>query len=232
MAKICISCEKKLSPLSYTPKFKIGSEEYDMCDKCYAIISKAANMLNLAEDKEKYLKNKEDVVQMLEKSDFSQKLKDYFMDELIPTSEINIEEKEKKNFAREEEERKRKIFEAQVNQQFIENLKQFKTTTGYDFQGYTIENYLGIVSGEVVLGTGFISEFTASFSDLFGTYSNTFSEKMRSAKEAALNVLIKNAMMKGANAIIGVDFDYLTFSNNIMGVSANGTAVVIKKIEE
>ena len=36
----------------------------------------------------------------------------------------------------------------------------------------------------------------------------------------------------GANAVIGVDFDITTFSNNIIAVSANGTAVVIKKIFE
>ena len=34
----------------------------------------------------------------------------------------------------------------------------------------------------------------------------------------------------GANAVIGVDFDYLTFSNNMIGVVANGTAVNIEKI--
>lgn len=42
---------------------------------------------------------------------------------------------------------------------------------------------------------------------------------------------MKNALVAGANAIIGVDFDYITFNNNILGVSANGTAVVIQKEE-
>ncbi len=44
--------------------------------------------------------------------------------------------------------------------------------------------------------------------------------------------MIINAMTVNANALIGVDFDITTFSNNIIAVSANGTAVVIKKIEE
>ena len=97
---------------------------------------------------------------------------------------------------------------------------------------YKIVDYKGIVSGEVVLGTGFLSEFTASFSDALGIESGTFAKKMSEAKQGALNNLIMNALLQGGNALIGVDFDYITFSNNILGVSANGTAVVIEKEEK
>lgn len=120
----------------------------------------------------------------------------------------------------------------EIEEKFLEYKKQFKTTTGYNFDGYRIAEYKGIVSGEVVLGTGFISEYAASFSDLFGTQSNTFAKKMSDAKQGALNNLITNALLQGANALIGVDFDYITFNNNILGVSANGTAVVIQREEE
>lgn len=107
--------------------------------------------------------------------------------------------------------------------------KAFKVTTGYDFEGYQIIDYKGIVSGDIVLGTGFISEFAASWSDAFGTTSNTFAGKMKTAKQKALKQLMSNAMITGANAVIGIDFDYTMFSNNMLGVSANGTAVVIRK---
>ncbi|MBS5129885.1 MAG: YbjQ family protein [Lachnospiraceae bacterium] len=110
--------------------------------------------------------------------------------------------------------------------------RNFKNTTGYDFRGYKIVDYKGIVSGEVVLGTGFLSEFAASFSDALGIESGTFAKKMSEAKQGALNNLIMNALLQGGNALIGVDFDYITFSNNILGVSANGTAVVIEKEEK
>ena len=36
---------------------------------------------------------------------------------------------------------------------------------------------------------------------------------------------------KGGNAIIGVDFDYITFHGNMIGVVANGTSVIIEKVE-
>lgn len=120
----------------------------------------------------------------------------------------------------------------EVEEKFLEYKKHFKVTTGYNFEGYRITDYKKIVSGEIVLGTGFLSEFTASFSDVFGTKSNAFADKMMTAKQGALRKLIENAMVEGANAIIGVDFDYITFSNNILGVSANGTAVVIQREEE
>ncbi len=51
-------------------------------------------------------------------------------------------------------------------QQSEEDYKQrkvsFLTTTGYNFEGYAIKKYLGIINGQVVLGTGFLSEFFAS----------------------------------------------------------------------
>ena len=61
-----------------------------------------------------------------------------------------------------------------------------QTTTGFNFEGYTITSYLGIVSGQTVLGTGFLSEFKASFSDFFGVQSDAFADKLEEAKQAAM----------------------------------------------
>lgn len=110
-----------------------------------------------------------------------------------------------------------------------EHADKYMMTTGYDFTGYRIKKYIGIVSGQVVLGTGFLSEFTASFSDFFGVQSDKFAIKLEQAKNAALEKLVKKSDIKGGNAIIGVDFDYITFHGNMIGVVANGTSVVIEK---
>ena len=48
----------------------------------------------------------------------------------------------------------------------------FLTTSGFDFEEYKIIKYLNVMSGQIVLGTGFFSEFGASLSDLFGVGSN------------------------------------------------------------
>lgn len=105
-------------------------------------------------------------------------------------------------------------------------------TSGYNFEGYKITSYRGIVSGEVVMGTGFLSEFAASINDFFGATSEEFGIKMSQAKEIATSKMIDSSVVKGGNAIIGVDFDYTTFGNNMIAVSANGTSVIIVKQDE
>lgn len=164
---------------------------------------------------------------IVEDHDLSEEGKEYvkdYIDCFIEKETIKVEnEKENEIQAQRTKE---------IEEKFLEYKKQFKVTTGYNFDGYEVEKYIGIFSGEVVLGTGFISEYAASFSDLFGTRSNAFADKMMTAKQGALQKLMKNALLAGANALIGVDFDYITFSNNILGVSANGTAVVIRKEEK
>lgn len=100
-------------------------------------------------------------------------------------------------------------------------------TTGYDFDGYIIDKYMGVFSGECVLGTGFLSSLGAGFADIFGTNSSMYSEKLKKAKDFAIDQLIKQVLSVGANAIIGLDIDYTSFSDDIMGVIVSGTAVKI-----
>lgn len=109
-------------------------------------------------------------------------------------------------------------------------MKSHMLTTGYNFEGYRIVDYKGIISGQVVLGTGFLSEFSSSFSDFFGTEANYFSDKLDKAQNAAKERLIEKSVLVGGNAIIGVDFDCIMFSNNMIGVVANGTSVIIEEV--
>lgn len=128
-------------------------------------------------------------------------------------------EKCRQKWEQEQTERKQKI------------LNDNMMTTGYSFDGYKIVSYNGVISGEVVLGTGFLSEFGASLSDVFGMESNMFAKKLKLAKQAASKKLVEEAVRTGSNAVIGVDYDYVTFSSNMMGVIANGTGVTIEKLE-
>ena len=118
-----------------------------------------------------------------------------------------------------------------LNEARNHSISSHKLTTGYTFEGYTIEKYFGIASGHVVLGTGFLSEFTANFANFLGVESTQFAKKMETAKEPALRKLIETSITKGGNALIGVDFDYINLKSNLIGVSANGTSVTIKKNE-
>lgn len=103
-------------------------------------------------------------------------------------------------------------------------------TSGYNFEGYVIKEYLGFCSGECALGTGFLSSFSAGLADILGSNSSLYEEKLSKAKSMAISELESKALEYGANAIIGVDVDYTTFSADIMGVAANGTAVKVEKI--
>lgn len=200
-----------------------GSEPYtghnlQVCNSCGEVLKKIDKVKN--EDTQEVKDLFVSVMSMTDDADVKQILTDYSKS-VISDSEklvaITNESKEKAERAQ------------NIEENFYDLEKAFKVTTGYDFEGYQIVDYKGIVSGDIVLGTGFISEFAASWSDAFGTTSNTFAGKMKTAKQKALKQLMANAMITGANAVIGIDFDYTMFSNNMLGVSANGTAVVYKK---
>lgn len=132
-----------------------------------------------------------------------------------------------------EEEKNRVQREQAIRAAEIARRKQIraehKQTTGYDFEGYSIIKYNGVVSSQIVLGTGFLSELSASFADFFGEESEKFAQKLERAKSVALEKLIDKSIRGGGNALIGIDFDYITFRDNMIGVIANGTSVVVAK---
>lgn len=109
-------------------------------------------------------------------------------------------------------------------------MQKLLLTSGYNFEGYRIIEYLGFYSGECALGTGFLSSLGAGFADLTGANSTMYEGKLSRAKSMAISELEQKAIKSGANAIIGLDVDYTTFTSDIMGVIANGTAVKIEKI--
>lgn len=112
-----------------------------------------------------------------------------------------------------------------------EQLQAFSMSSGFNFEGFNIKKYINVLSAECVLGTGFVSEFSAGMADLFGVESQKFGEKLHEARSVAQSRLIQLAISQGANALIGVSFDYAQFSSNIVGVIVNGTAVVIEPVD-
>ncbi len=105
----------------------------------------------------------------------------------------------------------------------------FLMTTGYNFEGYTIKEYKGIVHAECALGTGIISEISLAFSDLLGTSSGAIESKISNAKGWVEDSLKIKAIKKDSNAIIGIDYDIMNLTNNMIIVSGNATAVKIEK---
>ncbi len=98
-------------------------------------------------------------------------------------------------------------------------------TTTHDLQGQTIREYLGIVVGESILGTNIFRDIGAALRDVVGGRSGAYEKKMQEAREIAIKEMVEKAEALGANAVVGVDIDYETVGNNMMMVSASGTAV-------
>ena len=110
-----------------------------------------------------------------------------------------------------------------------ECLKNMLTTSGFNYEGWRITEYLGFISSEVAVGMGFFKAIAASFSDVFGIESEALGDKLLNSKQAAFDRLLGQAYDKGANAIIGIDLDYTMFGDTLVGVIASGTAVKIEK---
>ena len=94
-------------------------------------------------------------------------------------------------------------------------------------EGRPVRTYLGIVTGEVIVGANIFSDLFASVRDIVGGRSGAYENALREARTQALAELQAEARDLGADAVIGVDLDYevLGKTGSMMMVSASGTAV-------
>lgn len=142
-----------------------------------------------------------------------------------------VEKEEQEKILKEDEEQKR--IEEQKQREislYKEKMRQFMCTTSNGFEGYSVEQYMDIYCGEVVLGTGFFSELNASVSDLFGGNATSYESKIVKARTEAIKRLKKECIKHGANAVLGVNIDLTTIDKNMIVVCASGTAVYIKRV--
>jgi uncharacterized protein YbjQ (UPF0145 family) len=101
------------------------------------------------------------------------------------------------------------------------------TTSTLD--GVKVTRYIGIVSGEAILGANVFKDIFAGIRDIVGGRSAAYEQELRRAKDLAMQEMIEQAAALGANGVIGIDLDYETVgSGNMLMVSASGTAVVVQ----
>lgn len=100
-------------------------------------------------------------------------------------------------------------------------------TTTTSVEGRPVTEYLGIVTGEAILGANVFKDMFAGVRDIVGGRSGAYEKELRKAREIALEELQESAAALGATAIIGVDIDYETIQAgaNMLMVTASGTAV-------
>ena len=99
------------------------------------------------------------------------------------------------------------------------------TTNGVD--GKVANQYLGIVTGETIIGANIFKDFFAGIRDIVGGRSGSYEKVLREAKDTALREMTDEAMRLGADAVIGIDLDYETVGSTggMLMVTASGTAV-------
>jgi uncharacterized protein YbjQ (UPF0145 family) len=101
-------------------------------------------------------------------------------------------------------------------------------TTTNTLDGAEIVDYLGLVTGEAILGANMFKDVFAGIRDIVGGRSAAYEKELREARQIAIDEMAFQAEDLGADAIVGVDLDYETISigsGTMLMVTASGTAV-------
>jgi uncharacterized protein YbjQ (UPF0145 family) len=99
-------------------------------------------------------------------------------------------------------------------------------TTTPTIAGREIAEYLGIVTGEAIMGANIVKDLFAGVRDIVGGRSGAYEEELRRARMIALQELEAWAAELGADAVVGIDLDYETVGQgSMLMVTASGTAV-------
>ena len=96
-------------------------------------------------------------------------------------------------------------------------------------EGRPIQDYLGIVTGEVIVGANLFRDLFANVRDIVGGRSGSYERILADARNQAIEELQAEAAARGANAVVAVDLDYEVIGANgsMLMVSASGTAVKV-----
>lgn len=102
-------------------------------------------------------------------------------------------------------------------------------TTTNSIEGRSITEYKAIVTGETIIGANIFKDFLAGIRDIVGGRSGSYERVFREAKDTAMNEMIDRARRFGADAVVGIDFDYESLGKNggMLMVTASGTAVML-----
>lgn len=96
-------------------------------------------------------------------------------------------------------------------------------------EGRPVQQYLGLVSGEAILGANVFRDLFAGIRDIVGGRSAAYEKELRQARQIAIGEMAEEAQRRGGNAVLAVDIDYETIElgggGGMLMVTANGTAV-------
>lgn len=179
---------------------------------------------------EKFLRNQKDPLGYIQETSTGLSIEDLAVQSFVDSFNSYQAEEEAKRVLREKAEAEKEMA-----------MSRMLISSGFTFEGYRIVKYSGYISGDDAIqvdrGThGFFSSATNVGESLMVSLKQMRRQALKELKEAAYDL--------GCNAIIGVDFDYITLEPEtanssggttylpyVFGVTANGNAVIIEKIE-
>jgi uncharacterized protein YbjQ (UPF0145 family) len=101
------------------------------------------------------------------------------------------------------------------------------TTTPF-VPGHRVSEAKGQVFGLVVRSRGLVGNLSAAFRSLAGGEITEYTELLEDTRRQALDRMVANATLMGANAVISMRFDSSELNNSMSEIVAYGTAVVIE----
>ena len=101
-------------------------------------------------------------------------------------------------------------------------------TTGLGLPGMIIERDLGLTFGLVVRSMGIVKSVSAEFTALRRGEVPQYTKLLEDSRRHAIDRMIENARLLGANAIVAMRFDSSEISQQLTEIVAYGTAVVVQ----
>jgi uncharacterized protein YbjQ (UPF0145 family) len=104
-------------------------------------------------------------------------------------------------------------------------MTELTITTTDGLEGREVTEYLGVVSGEAVIGANVVSDIAAGIRDVVGGRSGSYERKIATGREEAIADLREEAFDRGADAVVGATFDYEEMAEGMLWINLSGTAV-------
>jgi uncharacterized protein YbjQ (UPF0145 family) len=104
---------------------------------------------------------------------------------------------------------------------------QFPITTALEFPEWRVERSLGMVFGVVVRSMGMAKGITAGFKAMAGGEVKQYTRLVEDSRRHAMDRMIENAQLAGANAIVSMRFDSSEVGQSLTEIVAYGTAVLL-----
>ena len=98
-----------------------------------------------------------------------------------------------------------------------------------DLPGYRIVRVIGLVRGITVRSRSIIGSIGVALQSIVGGNITLFTSLAETARQEALDLMIKHAEEAGANAVIAMRYDGNEITDGITEMLAYGTAVVVEE---